>query len=667
MSDTPDDADWRAPPHQAAEGPQPDPEPQHEPDLFDGPAQDDPRSPVRKLLDLFALDSEREEGLTRALLAARDEEAAGDDELAEQHRADALDTYTKGDIPVLPAVDGAPPVTAGASGADVQISMPRVPFDNWHVTPRVFPDEFDVPLRIRMADAVASAIPQLGTVPDEDEEEPEEENPNVPCTEESVLVEWGRKVRDFFLELEHTDSVDEGVEDRLSKIKTARALMPVIPEGKKAGMLQRVAYTTVIAGSDSGDVGWMYVEPAGSEYGKWFAEQLKKRYATALEAWKSIPDAAAAEKKTAWGAVGTAAAAIAIAAQEAAPTGINTYDGRVLSWGIGLAAPGLLQKVMSFIVQDPKIFKVFYCCGFLYQCEIRSVKNQQDQYHGSYQIVDVPRKSIVYGDNFYHRTIAGKQKKGEFQGKGFLALKAFITQRELLHMLVQVARDPETRETVLKYNELFIRGAANVVDFRELYTEALYVFIAQVQHNWGIAGKGPVKYAISTMDENERKLPQRPSIERDRAIAKGVVRLVAKVLQEQRFQSAVKAIRRRKYPDGLSKESEIWRFPAATEWGPRRMLDGYWNKLQTEALAQDRSKVEVPGFMQPVKTALAGSYLWRERNGELAFDLGPASAMQLRFEHDDIAVVEAIDDKRVRVRDMRDPKQAEADIDATPH
>ncbi len=639
MSDNPDESEWREPPRQISHEARP------EPDVMYGQAEDDPRSPVRKLLDLFALEEELEEGLSRALIAAGELEES-DPDLAAQRRADALEEHRSGQIPHVPPAEGEP-VTAGAAGADVQLSMPKVRFPHWHITPKVFPEDFDVPVRVRLADVVASTMPEPGTVPDEEEGDEDLWVPD--ADDETLFASLQRlwlKGRELVSSAEHAAHIHDGVEERISKIKTARALMPAIPVGKKAGELQKVTYTTVIAGGDSADVGWMFVEPPQSEYGKWFKEQLDARYAKARADWAALPDGDP-KKKDAWGSACIAAAAILIAAQEAAPSGINTYDSRVLSWGIGLAAPGLLQKVMYFLVQDPKIWKVFYCCGFMYGADVRSVKDQPDQYHGNYQIVDVERKNVVYGDNFHHRTVPRVQKKGEFQGKGFLALRAFVAQRELLHMLVQVARDPETRDIVLKHNYSFITGAANVKGFHHIHSEAVYVLVAQVQHNWGIGGRDIVGYAMSTEPGGWADRP--PSVDKDRVIARGVVRMVARVLQEQRFQNAVKAMLKGKHPGDLTNESPIWKFPAVTEWGAKRMLEHYWTKLQQGKLSQDGSKVESPGFMVPVSSAAPGNYLWRDSKAPLAFDLGPAARMDLRFLDDEVAVLEKVDDTRVRV------------------
>lgn len=660
MGDTPDYYDPKAPPRPSGYNP---PRSEGAPPL--APVKEDPRSPVRKLLDMFALPDEREEALTKALLAASEVEGE-DPELGEERRKAALDEYKAGQVPRTPEEgkkqeapespdDGeadkkAEPITAGASGADAQVSMPKVLFPWWHITPKVFPDEFDSPVRINLADTVASTMPEPGTVP-EGEDDDQEDAEWIPEDDDQS---WSAKYHRWFLRLrelvskgEHLQHIQDGVEERISKIKIARSLMPYILEGKKAGELQKVSYTTVIGGGDSADVGWMFVEPPQSEYGQWFQAQLKERYEKAQAAWVALPEDDPG-KKSAWGQACVAASAIVIANQEAAPSGINTYDSRVLSWGIGLAAPGLLQKVMYFIVQDPKIWKVFYCCGFMYGADIRTVKGGREEYHGNYQIVDVARKSVVFGDNFYHRTVPQKkQKKGEFEGKGFLALRAFVTQRELLHMLVQVARDPETRDTVLKYNYAFITGAANVKSYQHIHTQALYVFLAQIQHNWGIGGHDFITEGLATEPGDWKNKPN--SEEKDRAIARGAVRVLAREIQEQRFQNAVKALRSGKYPEKKKNKSYIWEFPATTEFGPKRLLEHYWSKLQKGERTQDKSKLEVPGFMVPVTSAPPGNYLWRERDESVAFDLGPAARMDLRFLDDEVAVMEVVDDTHVKV------------------
>ena len=324
--------------------------------------------------------------------------------------------------------------------------------------------------------------------------------------------------------------------------------------------------------------------------------------------------------------------------------------------------PGTLQRVMHFITRDPKVRKVFYCCGFKYNCEVRKVNHAPHQYHGIYQIADLtadpPR--VVFGDNFHHRTVKGKWKAGEHMGKGFVAMRAFTAQVELVHMLVQIARDPETRDVVFRENDHYLSGAMRVKGADKILSEALYVFVAQVQHNWNLKRLDPVNYALSTRDLTVSD--SAPSEALDKEIAKGVVRLLMKVLQEQRFQNAVKALRTGQYPTGRNKNDAIRDFQAATEWNLPRLIEKYWTALKKGTNCQDGSKVEVLGFLVSSPTMAPGDYVWVE--GGAQYNFGPASRMGMRFEHDDFAVIAAVNAKEVKIRHTK--TGAERVEDATP-
>lgn len=58
-----------------------------------------------------------------------------------------------------------------------------------------------------------------------------------------------------------------------------------------------------------------------------------------------------------------------------------------------------------------------------------------------------------------------------------VAMRAFTAQVELIHMLVQVARDPETRDVVFRENDHYLSGAMRVKGADKILNEALYVFV----------------------------------------------------------------------------------------------------------------------------------------------------------------------------------------------
>lgn len=320
--------------------------------------------------------------------------------------------------------------------------------------------------------------------------------------------------------------------------------------------------------------------------------------------------------------------------------------------------PGTLQRVMHFITRDPKVRKVFYCCGFKYNCEVRKVNHAPHQYHGIYQIADLtadpPR--VVFGDNFHHRTVKGKWKAGEHMGKGFVAMRAFTAQVELVHMLVQIARDPETRDVVFRENDHYLSGAMRVKGADKILSEALYVFVAQVQYNWNLKRLDPVGYALSTRDLTVSD--SAPSEALDKEIAKGVVRLLMKVLQEQRFQNAVKALRTGEYPKG----KKLLRFSATTEYGLQRLIEHYWKPMKAGSRSQDHSRLDPTGFLVPVTTGTPGNYWWKQAGD--VYDFGNASRGGYRFEHDEIELVEIVGGTRVKVLDQISGKEWEED--ATP-
>ena len=235
-----------------------------------------------------------------------------------------------------------------------------------------------------------------------------------------------------------------------------------------------------------------------------------------------------------------------------------------------------------------------------------------------------------------------------------VAMRAFTAQVELVHMLVQIARDPETRDVVFRENDHYLSGAMRVKGADKILSEALYVFVAQVQHNWNLKGRDPVGYALSTRDLTVSD--SAPSEALDKEIAKGVVRLLMKVLQEQRFQNAVRALKGGTYPANAMVKD----FNATTEYGLRRLLDNYWQPMKIGTKTQDKSKLEVPGFLEPVTTAALGSYWWKE--GSATYDFGSVTRSNFRFQHDWIELVGLAGSGRVKVRDWSSKREWEEDV-----
>jgi hypothetical protein len=575
------------------------------------PAPPQPRTPLQDLLEAFDLEEEQRfreavvhwnDGELRPLLR---DAAAGAQRMAAEAR-EGLAVPDGRAAGALSRLEGALGAVAEAAGepivvpadADVHISDKAKLFKSWHIpASRLQDEEFEQPLR-------------------------------VPITDPEIIA----------------------------NIKAARAMLPVIATkhgNAEAGTLSWVKYPP------RDTEGWMFAEPNDTEYGAWLIQRMKGLYEEMRGAYVRLTDEPSAPRSklmAARNAQYLAAACIAIKEQEGAPSAINTYDGLVLSWGIGIAGPGKLPETFARITEgrtpeSRRVRKALYLCGFKYEGTMIG-----SQFFGGYQIVDLQSDPpcVVYWDAFHHKDDPQKKvKKGEWHGRSFLALKLLVEQIEMLFLLIQLARDRLTREEIFRPNHDMIRRFGEVGYAEQIQTEALYVFAAQVKHNWGL-GPEIVKWAVDHFDEAERRTGV-PSLERDQAIAKGIVRYLMGVLQRQRWKNAVKKLEE-KLAKANGKEIEpvvLGEMKAATEYTLARLIENYWRPLQTGAKTQDGSKVPVPGFLEPVPDLSAvprGHYGWTEAPPEhlrntkhpppsRSYDLGPLSQMDLLFPHDDIKLV----------------------------
>jgi hypothetical protein len=298
------------------------------------------------------------------------------------------------------------------------------------------------------------------------------------------------------------------------------------------------------------------------------------------------------------------AACRAVMQQEGLPSAINTYDGTILTWCSGLAAQGALPRIFYQISKDPNVYKAMYLCGFLYQ----GAPNE-----GAYQVVDIAKISSVYfrGDRASRDAMDPndpskiKYTKGTRDYAAYKVLQKLVDQMEMVSLLITVARAPLTRETVFKANLVVVEGMVDAGSPEQIATEALYVFIGEVEHNWN-THDNLVNWAVAHFDWMEALLPKVPSEERDRAIAKGVFRYVLREVQRGAWNRAVAGLKvaakkqKTKTPTpvidfGLVMTKVVYSFD--------RLVDNYWKPMQTGKSPQglsphtmDGSTLSVPGF-----------------------------------------------------------------------
>ncbi len=296
----------------------------------------------------------------------------------------------------------------------------------------------------------------------------------------------------------------------LELVQYARSLIEPIPKGEPGKAKPQPAGTLAWTKYDPKDTyGWMYVEPKGSPYGIWVYEKMRGIYDERVAAWKAAADDRTfdATKRVALRAAAwRAAAVVAVMKQEGAPSAVNTYDGLVLTCGLGLASTGALVPLFHRMMKDPNIRKTFYLCGFLfcgtqkfggYQFINTRTDPPQIEYYGHVHTVDVPRKDDS-------RKL--QWRKGEPNYYAFMGLQTFTSQPELIDMLIMVARDPLTRETVFWPNYELVETMVNVADSHEITNEALFVFLAEVKHNWSYP-EPMIGWAIKHFSAQEAALP----------------------------------------------------------------------------------------------------------------------------------------------------------------
>jgi hypothetical protein len=378
-------------------------------------------------------------------------------------------------------------------------------------------------------------------------------------------------------------------ESIVKNIKKARSMLAVIPHGEQGKLKKQPAGTMAWTRYDEkGTEGWMYVEPFNGEYGQWCQNEIKTQYDAAKARADEVdadPLATPAQKMQARVPMRQLSAAYAAMRQEGLPSAINTYDGTVLTWCSGLAAPGRLKEIFYWASQDPNVYKAMYLCGFLYQGTPTD---------GIYQVVSLKKVPLVYYRTNYASEDARdpnnpnkiKYPKGTRDMADYKVLQTFVDQIELVYLLILLARDPLTRKTIFDANLGVLLGMARLGSPEKIATEALYVFIAEVKHNWFNASPGDmVDWARRRFTPAEAALPW-PSEEHDWAVAKGVFRFILRHVQQGAWNAAVAQLKAKVRKEGkkMFPYAEALDFQTVVNrvvYSFDRLVDNYWKPMQT--------------------------------------------------------------------------------------
>ncbi|WP_437642415.1 peptidoglycan-binding domain-containing protein [Sorangium sp. So ce854] len=172
----------------------------------------------------------------------------------------------------------------------------------------------------------------------------------------------------------------------------------------------------------------------------------------------------------------------AFQAREGSTAAINTYDNQIVTWGTGWGGRGWLGKVMERATANDAVREALGAAGV--------------RYRGGnvYDVVDLDAGMVVTG---------GKE-----------ALETLRRSVPLLHLLIDLARNPATRDAVTEAQlRTFMEGSGNIGGADAIATQALFNLIAHLKH-WAPG------YVIGCLEWAVPQLgPGAPSEERDRRLA----------------------------------------------------------------------------------------------------------------------------------------------------
>ncbi|WP_437604657.1 peptidoglycan-binding domain-containing protein [Sorangium sp. So ce834] len=172
----------------------------------------------------------------------------------------------------------------------------------------------------------------------------------------------------------------------------------------------------------------------------------------------------------------------AFQAREGSTAAINTYDDQIVTWGTGWGGRGWLGKVMERATANDAVREALGAAGV--------------RYRGSnvYDVVDLDAGRVVTG---------GKE-----------ALEILRRSVPLLHLLIDLARNPATRDAVTEAQlRTFMDGSGNICGADAIATQALFNLIAHLKH-WAPG------YVIGCLEWAVPQLgPGSPSEQRDRRLA----------------------------------------------------------------------------------------------------------------------------------------------------
>lgn len=171
----------------------------------------------------------------------------------------------------------------------------------------------------------------------------------------------------------------------------------------------------------------------------------------------------------------------AFQAREGSTAAINTYDNQIVTWGTGWGGLGWLGKVMERATASDAVREALGVAGVRYRG--RNV----------YDVVDLDTGTVVTG---------GKE-----------ALEVMRRSVPLMHLLIDLARNPATRDAVTEAQlRTFMEGSGNIQGAEAIATQALFNLVAHLKHWAPGYVMGCLAWAVPQAGDG-------PSADRDRRLA----------------------------------------------------------------------------------------------------------------------------------------------------
>jgi hypothetical protein len=216
-------------------------------------------------------------------------------------------------------------------------------------------------------------------------------------------------------------------------------------------------------------------------------ELFSKWVAPLDEKWREAQSKTPDEANRARVQRGIAGAWIDMLAREGAPSAINSYDSAILTWGAGFAwagGAGGLTNLFTFAQQTQRVRTFFHNCGFHYTSAVDpKTKKASPQ---ALKVVDVRDGKILTGNEAAEYCCDAKQSDSpSAQG-----------QPQLLHMLIQAARDPDMRDEVREANlSAFRKLHDRIPGLHLIKSQAVFSFIVHMHHYGPALANNCIPYA----------------------------------------------------------------------------------------------------------------------------------------------------------------------------